>query len=135
MNFLEDVKTVAIIGLSRIATKPSHKVAAFLQKQGVKVIPVNPNCSVLIHEKSYASILDVPKNVSIDVVAIYRDPEAIGEIVQQIIARGDIKTLWLPQGAENMQAELLAFHHGITVITNFCLLHEFKELTGKKKLF
>jgi predicted CoA-binding protein len=135
MNFLEDVKTVAIIGLSRDEKKPSHQVAHFLQKQGIVVVPINPHSPVLLKEKSYATVFDVPKDVHIDVVAIYRNPEAVEEIVKQIILRGDIKTIWFPQGAENMQAELQAFHRGITVITNFCLLHEYKELTGKKRLF
>ena len=133
MNFLEDVQTVAIIGLSRDEKKPSHKVAKFLQKQGVRVIPVNPNITALLGEKSYASIVDVPSDIHIDVVAVYRQSETLPEIIDQIVQNKTIKTLWLPQGAENMQAELYAFHHGVTVITNFCLLHEYKELVGKKR--
>ncbi len=135
MNFLEDVKTVAIVGLSRDVQKPSHKVAVFLQKQGVKIIPINPNTSVLLNEKSYQSILDVPQDIKIDVVAIYRNSDAIEDIVNEIIERNDCKTIWFPQGAENMRAEKKAFQNGITVITNFCLLHEYKKLAGRKKLF
>ena|SRR5579859_6192480 len=133
MNFLEDVKTVAIVGLSRDEKKPSNKVAKFLQNKGVRIIPINPKVSVLLGEKSYASILDVPSEVSIDVAAIYRNAEALPEIIDQIIHSESIKTIWLPEGAENMLAERKAFTHGITVITNFCLLHEYKELVGKKR--
>jgi len=133
MNFLEDVKTVAIVGLSRDAGKPSHKVAKFLQQQGVQVVPINPSISVLLNEKSYESILGVPKETKIDVVAIYRSSENVSSIIEEIITRGDVKTIWLPEGAENMEAELHAFHSGITVITNFCLLHEYKGLVGKKR--
>lgn len=133
MNFLEDVKIVAIVGLSRDEQKPSQKVARFLQKQGVIIIPINPHISALLGEVSYSSIADVPQNIPIDVVAIYRDSDALPEIVDQLINRGNIKTIWLPEGAENMQAEKTAFHHGITVITNFCLLHEYKGLVGKKR--
>lgn len=133
MNFLEDVKTVAIIGLSRDSKKPSHKVAAFLKKNGIRIIPINPQTSVILDEKSYESILDVPQELPIDVVVIYRNPDALPDIVKQIIKKGSVHTIWLPQGAENMQAELDAFHHGITVITNFCLLHEYKGLVGKKR--
>lgn len=133
MNFLEDVKTVAIVGLSRDRAKPSHKVAEFLQKQGVKVIPINPNTTVILNEKSYADILEVPKEISIDVVAVYRKAESIPEVINAIIQRTDIHTIWIPQGAENMQAEKKAFQHNITVITNFCLLHEYKRLVGKKR--
>ncbi|MDE2026664.1 MAG: CoA-binding protein [Patescibacteria group bacterium] len=133
MNFLEDVKTVGIVGLSRDAKKPSHLVAQFLQKQGVRIIPINPKSSVLLGEKSYTSIADVQKEIHLDVVAIYRNSEAMPAIISEIIQRGQISTIWIPQGAQHVQAELKAFHHGITVITNFCLLHEYKKLVGKKR--
>ena len=115
---LADSKTIAIVGLSPDAERPSHSVAAYLQQQGYRIIPVNPNISEVLGEKAYASVRDIPGPV--DVVDIFRRPEAVAPIVEDAIAKG-AKVVWMQVGIINEEAANRARAAGLKVVMDTCM--------------
>ena len=78
-SILEESKTVAVVGLSPREERDSHRVAKYLQSQGYRIIPVNPNADEILGERSYSDLGSVPE--PIDVVDVFRRSEAMPEIV------------------------------------------------------
>lgn len=118
---LSESKTIAVVGLSSNPQKPSYEVAQYLQERGYKIIPVNPNLTEALGEKAYPDVLSIPEPV--DVVDIFRPPEAVPEIVEQAIAKG-AKVVWMQPGAENLQAAERAMQAGLQVIVGVCMMRE-----------
>ncbi len=118
-------KTVAIVGLSDNPKRPSYEVALYLQSMGFKIIPVNPNVSEVLGQKSYASLLDIPEKV--DIVDIFRRSEYVSEIVDQAIAIS-AKTIWMQEGISDEVAAKKALEIGLEVVMNMCLMKTHKKL-------
>jgi predicted CoA-binding protein len=118
---LKESKTIAVVGLSSNPQKPSYEVAQYLQERGYKVIPVNPNLTEALGEKAYPDVLSIPETV--DVVDIFRPPEAVPEIVEQAIAK-KAKVVWMQPGAENLAAAERAMQAGLQVIVGVCMMRE-----------
>jgi hypothetical protein len=125
---LSESETIAIVGLSSNRSKPSYDVAEYLQEQGFKIIPVNPTLSEALGEKAYPDVLSIPG--SVDVVDIFRNPDAVPEIVEQAIAK-KAKVVWMQPGAENMQAAERAMEAGLEVIMGVCMKKTHRRLQGK----
>jgi uncharacterized protein len=121
---LRTSKTIAVVGLSSNPSRPSHEVAAYLQRNGYKIIPVNPNESEVLGEKSYARLEDVPE--PIDIVDVFRRPEEVAPIADSAIAV-HAKVLWLQQGITNEQAATKAQSAGLLVVEDACLFVEHKK--------
>jgi predicted CoA-binding protein len=124
----KESKTIAVVGASDNPKRPSHDVARYLQAQGFKIIPVNPALTELFGEKSYPDLLSIPEQV--DVVDIFRNPEAVPEIVEQAIAK-KVQVVWMQPGAENMQAAERAMEAGLEVIMGVCMMREHRVLQKK----
>lgn len=122
---LKESKTIAVVGASNNPTRPSYEVAQYLQEQGFKIIPVNPTLSNLFGEKSYPDVASIPE--PIDVVDIFRNPDAVPEIVEQAIEK-KAKVVWMQPGAENMTAAERAQEAGLTVIMGVCMMKEHRVL-------
>ena len=82
-DLLKQAKTIAVVGLSENPLRPSHGVAAYMQRHGYRIIPVNPEITEALGERSYASLQDVPEKI--DIVDIFRRSEFVKEIVDQAI--------------------------------------------------
>src|SRR5258708_35072132 len=82
-ELLRKAKTIAVVGLSSNPMRPSHGVTAYMQSQGYRIIPVNPQIESSLGEKAYASLLDVPEKI--DIVNIFRRPAFVEEIVDQAV--------------------------------------------------
>src|SRR5438105_14036731 len=91
---LRNAKTIAVVGLSSSPLRPSYGVSAYMQTHGYRIIPVNPQVDVVLGEKAYASLKDVP--VEIDIVDIFRRSEFVPEIVDAAI-RLQIPTIWMQE--------------------------------------
>lgn len=122
---LKESKTIAVVGASNNPTRPSYEVAQYLQEQGFKIIPVNPTLSNLFGEKGYPDVASIPE--PIDVVDIFRNPDAVPEIVEQAIEK-KAKVVWMQPGAENMTAAERAQEAGLTVIMGVCMMKEHRVL-------
>ncbi|WP_457744022.1 CoA-binding protein [Sulfurimonas sp.] len=117
-EIFESVKTIAVLGLSPDASKDSHRVAAYLQVQGYKIIPVYPKGETILGEKVYNSLAEIPQKV--DMVNIFRKPAALDAIADACIARGDVKVFWAQKGIVNNEAAKKAEDAGMKVVQNQC---------------
>ncbi len=122
---LARTKTIAVVGLSESPMRPSHGVSAYMQAQGFKIIPVNPQISEALGEKSYPSLLEIPADLAkkIDIVDVFRRSEYVDEIVDQAIQL-KIPALWLQEDVINERAAKRAREAGIFVVMDLCILKE-----------
>ena len=117
-QILRTSKTIAVVGLSSKPERASYQVAAYLQRHGYRIIPVNPRETQVLGETAYASLHDVP--VAIDIVDVFRESSAVPEIVAETIVIG-AKVLWLQLEIHHAEAEYQATAAGITVISDVCI--------------
>jgi predicted CoA-binding protein len=120
-QILRDAHTIAVVGLSDKPDRDSYHVAAYMQQQGYRIIPVNPAVSQVFGEKSYARLEDVPEKI--DIVDVFRRPEAVPEVVDAAIAVG-AKVVWLQEGIAHNAAAEKARAAGLQVVQNKCILKE-----------
>jgi hypothetical protein len=126
-TILRTAKVVAVIGLSDNPDRSSHHVAAYLQTHGYRIIPINPNISEALGETAYPSLQEVPG--AVDVVNIFRKPDAVPEIVDQAIAKG-AKAVWMQEGIAHNAAAEKARAAGLQVVMNKCMLKEHRKLAN-----
>ena len=123
-EILREAKTIAVVGLSGNPARPSHEVAAYLQRVGYRIIPVNPNEKEVLGEKAYARLEDVPEKV--DIVDVFRRAEEAASVVESAIGIG-AKVVWMQLGIEDGVAAEKARGRGLAVIEDACLLVEDKR--------
>ncbi|ATO34064.1 hypothetical protein DZA65_03129 [Dickeya dianthicola] len=128
---LNQVKTIALVGASENPSRPSHGVMAYLLGQGYRVIPVSPRLAgqTLLGQTAYASLGDIPEPV--DMVDVFRQPDAVFEVAQEAIAIG-ARVLWLQIGVINEAAAVLAHDAGLTVVMDRCPKIEIPRLGLEK---
>jgi predicted CoA-binding protein len=123
-EILEQSKTIAVVGLSNHEWRPSFGVAQYLQNQGYRIIPVNPNESEVLGEKAYAALEEVPEKI--DIVNIFRRSEFVAPIVESAVRIG-AKTVWMQEGVMDEQAAARARSAGLAVVMDRCLLKEHRR--------
>ena len=119
---LGDAHTVAVVGLSSRPDRPSHDVAAYLQRHGYRIVPVNPNEAEVLGERAYGSLLEIPRDVAIDVVNVFRRAKETPAVARDAVAIG-AKVLWLQEGIVNEEAYRIASDAGLEVIMGVCIRH------------
>ncbi|MDG2533227.1 CoA-binding protein [Sphingomonas sp. HITSZ_GF] len=124
---LEGVRTIAMIGASDRPDRPSYGVMAFLQRQGYRVIPVNPQITgEHVHgEFVFRELSQIGE--PIDLVDIFRRPQAAGEAVDEAIAAG-AKAVWMQLGVINEAAAARAEAAGLQVVMDRCPAIEIPRL-------
>ncbi len=127
-KIFEEVKTIAVIGLSPKPEKDSHKVAKYLQSVGYKIYPVYPKEDEILGEKVYRSLSEIKDRV--DMVDMFRKPSIADQIVDEIEKRDDVKVLWLQKGIVNNNAASRAKKLGLKVVQNRCSMVEHKMNFG-----
>jgi predicted CoA-binding protein len=128
-SILGEARTIAVVGLSSKPDRYSHEVASFLQRKGYRIVPVNPNEAEVLGEVAYPSLLDVPEDVGIDVVDVFRRAEDTPPIAEQAVRRG-AKVLWLQDGIVSEDARRIAEDGGLTVIMGTCIKRTSNRLGG-----
>ena len=126
LEIFKNTKTIAIAGLSPDSDKASNMVAVYLQNAGFKIVPVYPKEETILGEKVYRSISEIP--FKIDMVDIFRKPDAIAQIVDEAIKRGDVDTVWFQLGLVNNEAAAKAKEAGLKVVQNKCTKIEHRNL-------
>jgi len=116
---LRTAKNIAVVGLSSSPLRPSHGVAAYMQSQGYRILPVNPEISEALGEKSYASLAEVPEKI--DIVDIFRRSEFVPEIVDEAI-KLRVPIIWMQEGLVHEAAADRARKAGIFVVMDKCIL-------------
>lgn len=127
-EILKETKTIVIIGCSPNPEKASNRVANYLKNVGYTIIPVYPKGDIILGEKVYRSLSDIPSDVKIDMVDIFRKPDVIGLVVDQVIERGNVDCVWTQLGLVNNDAALRARESGIKVVQNYCTKIEHANL-------
>jgi predicted CoA-binding protein len=123
-EILKTCKTIAVVGLSSNAMRPSFGVSEYMKEAGYRIIPVNPNETEVLGEKSYARLEDVPEKI--DIVDIFRRPEEVAAAVESAMRIG-VKVVWMQHGVENEAAAEKARAAGAVVIEDSCILVEHRK--------
>ena len=124
---LSDCKTVAVVGISSKADRPSYIVASYLKSKGYRIIPVRPDEEEILGEKVYHHLIEIPKEIQIDVVDIFRKSEDIPPIVEEAIQRG-AKVVWMQKGVIHEEAQAKAEKAGLKVVMDRCMKKEHQRL-------
>jgi uncharacterized protein len=125
---IHTAKTIAIVGLSNNELRASYFVGYYLKRHGYTVIPVNPRETEILGERSYPSLGDIP--VPVDVVDVFRAPDALPGIAQEAVAIG-AKALWCQFGVINEEGARIAEDGGLTVVMDLCLKIEHARYVGR----
>ncbi len=131
------MRSIAVVGLSKDPSRPSHDVARYLKAKGYRVIPVNPTIDEVLGEKSYKSLRDLPEQLKheIDVVDIFRRAEDVPPIVDEVIelhaSTGRPKAVWMQLGIINEEAARKARDSGLDVVMDRCMKIEHARLGGQ----
>jgi predicted CoA-binding protein len=129
-SILKQARTIAVVGLSSKPDRDSYGVARYLQHRGYKVVPVNPNETEVLGEKAYASLLDVPTDVAIDIVDVFRKAEETPPLAEDAVRAG-ARVLWLQEGIVNDEARRIAEEAGLAVIMGLCIRTTRARLEGE----
>jgi predicted CoA-binding protein len=119
-SILGDAQTVAVVGLSSKPWRDSHSVAEFLQRRGYRIVPVNPKETEVLGERAYPTLLDVPEDIRVDVVDVFRRASETPPVARDAVKVG-AKVLWLQEGIVNDEARRIAEDAGLTVIMGVCI--------------
>jgi predicted CoA-binding protein len=125
IELLQDVNTIAVIGLSPKQNRPSHRVAKHLLTFSYTVIPVRPGVTTILGQEVYKSLEDIP--FKIDLVNVFRASKYVPDIIDSCISLG-INKIWLQEGIINLQAEKKAQQAGISIIMDRCIYKEIVRL-------
>jgi predicted CoA-binding protein len=128
LAILQTARTVAIVGLSSNELRASNFVGFYLRRHGYRVIGVNPQTSEVFGEPSYPALRDVP--VPIDVVDVFRAPEAVPELAREAVEVG-AKALWLQFGVISFEGAEIARSGGLSVVMDRCLKVEHARYLGR----
>lgn len=120
-EILQNVKTIAVVGISNKPDRPSYSVSAYIQGNGYQIVPVNPVLKEVLGEPGYPSLRETP--FPVDMVNVFRATEFVPQIVEDTIAIG-AKYLWLQEGIVHPEAIANAAAHGIKVVADRCLYKE-----------
>ncbi|KAA8923035.1 CoA-binding protein [Thermoplasma sp.] len=125
---LRNSKKVAVVGISDKPERDSYRVAKYLSDKGYEIIPVNPTITTWNGKKVYPDISSIPDPV--DVVDVFRRPDAVPEIVDQAIEKG-AKAVWLQEGIRHEESENKARRNGLRVVSDRCMMKEHMRLNNK----
>jgi predicted CoA-binding protein len=124
LEILKKYKTIAVVGLSANPARASYQVTEYMQSAGYKIIPVNPNETEVLGEKSYARLEDAPEKV--EIVNVFRRAEDVPPVVEGAIQIG-AKVVWMQLGIENASAAERARAAGLIVVEDACVLVEHRR--------
>jgi uncharacterized protein len=126
-SILGDARTIAVVGLSSNPERASYEVAEYLQSKGYRIVPVNPNETEVLGERVYPTLADIPSEIEIDVVDVFRRAEQTPAIAEEAVARG-AKVLWLQEGIANDDARRIGEAGGLSVVMGVCMRKQSQRL-------
>jgi uncharacterized protein len=130
LELLKKYKTIAVVGLSSNPMRPSFGVTEYMQEAGYRIIPVNPNETEVLGEKSYARLEDVPEKI--EIVNVFRRAEEVAPVVESAIRIG-ARVVWMQQGIKNEVAAEKARAAGMVVVEDACILVEHRRRARELK--
>ena len=127
-QILKTTNRIAVVGLSNDPARDSYQIASYLQKHGYTIIPVNPKETQILGEKAYPDLKSIPGKV--DLVNIFRKPEAVPGIVGEAIQIG-AKSVWMQLGVSHFEAAEKAKKAGLEVVMDRCIATEHRQISWK----
>jgi hypothetical protein len=124
LEILKKYKTIAVVGLSSSPRRPSYEVTEYMQRAGYRIIPVNPNETEVLGEKSYARLENVPEKI--EIVDVFRRAEDVLPVAESAVRVG-AKVLWMQLGIENAEAAERAMAAGLIVVEDACIFVEHRK--------
>lgn len=125
-QILNSSKTVAVVGISDKPERDSYRVAKYLLSAGYDVLPVNPVIDSWEGISSYKSLSDIPSEKKVDIVDVFRKPEAALPVVEEAVKISPA-VVWLQEGVVNTDAADLARKKGSLVVMDRCIMKEHKK--------
>lgn len=119
-SLLGEARVIAVVGISSKEWRPSHEVASYLQDHGYRIVPINPNETEVLGERAYPSLLDIPDDVQVDVVDVFRRSEHTPDVARHAVKVG-ARLLWLQEGIVSEEAARIAQEGGLDVIMGVCI--------------
>jgi uncharacterized protein len=129
-HILNHCRTIAVVGLSPKPHRASFDVARYMQANGYRIIPVNPNAADVLGEKAYSTLLEAAKHEKIDLVNCFRNSEDIPPVVDDAIAIG-AKAVWMQLGISNAEAAAKAEAAGLLVVQDHCIKIDHRVLQSR----
>ena len=129
-SLLGEAEVIAVVGISSKPWRPSHEVASYLQQHGYRIVPVNPNEDEVLGERVYASLLDIPNDLHVDVVDVFRRAEHAPEVARDAVAIG-ARMLWLQEGIVSEEAARIATDGGLEVVMGVCIMKVRERLMAR----
>jgi hypothetical protein len=120
---LETARTIAVVGCSPKPGRPSNAIARYLMEQGYRMIPVNPGHRTILGETCYRTLAEIPEEVAVDIVDVFRRSDHVAEIADAAIERG-VKFFFMQQGVVDPSAARRLEAAGIPVAMDRCILVE-----------
>ena len=128
-QILSQYKKISVVGLSHDSTKPGQRVALYMRSKGYDLVGIRPGDQEVAGFKCYSDLQQVPAEYR-QFVDVFRRPEHIPEVVDEVLRVGGVKVLWLQQGIMHPVAEKKAEDAGLKVISNRCLHLEYERCFG-----
>jgi uncharacterized protein len=129
-EILQSARVIAVVGLSSKRWRPSYGVTEYMQRAGYRIVPVNPEETEVLGEKSYPDLDAVPE--AIDIVDIFRRSEHVPEIVEAAIRKG-ARAIWMQEDVVHEDAARRAAEAGLDVVMDRCILKEHRRLGYEKE--
>jgi predicted CoA-binding protein len=114
---LDDTETWAVVGLSGKPSRTAYRIAALLQRRGKRIVPVHPDAPVVLGERGYATLADIP--FPVDVVDVFRRSEYAGEFADQAVAVG-ARGVWFQLGVVDHDAFRRTSQAGVPMVMDTC---------------
>jgi predicted CoA-binding protein len=124
-ELLKTSRTIAVVGLSSKRFRPSYGVSEYMQRNGYRIIPVNPHEQTVLGEKCYPDLDSVTDRV--DIVDIFRRAEFVPEIVEAAIRIG-ARAVWMQEGVVHEEAADRARAAGLEVVMDRCILKDHRRM-------
>ena len=124
-----DADTVVVIGCSTTPGKAAHDVPKYLADNGYDVVPVNPYADEVFGREAYDGLLDVPEDVDVEIVDIFRPSDELDGIVDDVLEHGGVDVLWTQTGIADREATDRAENAGVRVVEDRCIKVEHRRLT------
>jgi predicted CoA-binding protein len=124
---LRNSTTIAVVGISPKEDRPSYIVASYLKSKGYRIIPVRPDGEKILEEKVYRSLSEIPEEIGVDVVDIFRRSEDVPPIVEEAIQR-EVEVVWMQEGVIHKEAGEKAQKAGLKVVMDRCMKKEHQRL-------
>lgn len=130
-DIYRSTRTIAVVGASTDESKAAHRIPAYLQSRGFRIIPVNPGSEEVLGEQAVGSLTEIAGPV--DVVDVFRPSEEAPDIAREAVAVG-AKVLWLQEGIESEEAAEIARDGGLAVVMDTCMGATHRRLTKRGAL-